>query len=78
MAKILINDGIHPTGYDMLVEAGHEVDTQKIDQQDLPERLPAYDAICVRSATKVRKDLIDLCPNLCRKYYKFRREIYDG
>ncbi|MCL4120707.1 UNVERIFIED_CONTAM: hypothetical protein GTU68_062360 [Idotea baltica] len=26
--------------------------------------LPSYDAICVRSATKVRTDLIDACPNL--------------
>ena len=28
------------------------------------EQLPAFDAIAVRSATKVRADLIDACPNL--------------
>jgi len=64
MAKILINDGIHPTGAKMLQDAGHEISLDKIEQGDLPSMLPAYDAICVRSATKVRTDLIDQCPNL--------------
>lgn len=64
MAKILINDGIHPTGLKMLQDAGHDVSTTKIDQENLPAELPAFNAICVRSATKVREDLIKLCPNL--------------
>lgn len=64
MAKILINDGIHPTGKKMLEEAGHSVDMNKIPQDELAAKLPAYDAICVRSATKVRQDLINGCPNL--------------
>lgn len=64
MAKILINDGIHPDGKLLLEDAGHEVHTEKIEQADLAEKLPAYDVICVRSATKVRTDLIDKCPNL--------------
>jgi len=64
MAKILINDGIHPTGARLLEEAGHTVDLNNIPQADLMAKLPAYDAICVRSATKVRADLIDGCPNL--------------
>ena len=64
MAKILINDGIHPTGAMMLKEAGHEINQNKIEQADLMAELPSYDAICVRSATKVRTDLIDVCPNL--------------
>ena len=64
MPKILINDGIHPSGLKKLEEAGFEVDNIKIAQDDLIEKLPAYDAICVRSATKVRQDLIDKCPNL--------------
>lgn len=64
MAKILINDGIHPDGQKLLENAGHEVDTTKIPQDELAAKLPAYDAICVRSATKVRKALIDQCPNL--------------
>ncbi len=64
MAKILINDGIHPSGLAKLEAAGHEIDNIKIPQAELSEKLSAYDAICVRSATKVRTDLIDACPNL--------------
>lgn len=64
MAKILINDGIHPSGLAKLQAAGHEVDNTKIPQDELMEKLPQYAAICVRSATKVRQDLIDNCPNL--------------
>jgi D-3-phosphoglycerate dehydrogenase / 2-oxoglutarate reductase len=62
--RILANDGIEAIGKQLLEEAGHIVDTNKIEQSDLATRLQEYDAICVRSATKVRKDLIDLCPNL--------------
>jgi D-3-phosphoglycerate dehydrogenase len=62
--RILVNDGIEPIGKKMLEEAGFEVDMNKIDQADLIHKLNAYDAICVRSATKVRKELIDACPNL--------------
>lgn len=64
MARILINDGMHPSGIQKLRDAGHTVDTENIPQADLMEKLPAYDAICVRSATKVRAELIDNCPNL--------------
>ncbi len=64
MAKILINDGIHPTGEKMLKDAGHEVSTQNVPMDQLAEKLPAYDAICVRSATKVRQAVIEVCPNL--------------
>lgn len=64
MKKILANDGIHPDGLLLLEEAGYQVDTEKVAQADLPNVLPNYDAICVRSATKVRQELIDACPNL--------------
>ena len=64
MKKILINDGIHPDGQKALEAAGYEVVTDKIPQDQLAQSLPAFDAIAVRSATKVRKELIDGCPNL--------------
>ena len=64
MAKILVNDGMHKAGIDMLLNAGHDVHTNNIPQAELMEKLVDYDAICVRSATKVRADLIDKCPNL--------------
>lgn len=64
MIKILANDGIHPDGKTLLEEAGYQVDTDKIPQDQLAEKLPEYDVVIVRSATKIRKDLIDQCPNL--------------
>ncbi len=64
MIKILVNDGIEANGKLLLEEAGYEVDTNKIQQEELPNSLPSYDVIIVRSATQVRKDLIDACPNL--------------
>ncbi len=64
MVKILANDGIDAVGKQLLEAAGFTVDTQNIPQDQLPEALKNYDAITVRSATKVRKDLIDACPNL--------------
>ncbi|MCU0442823.1 MAG: D-2-hydroxyacid dehydrogenase [Bacteroidia bacterium] len=64
MTKILANDGIDANGKKILEAAGFTVDTNKIPQEELPEKLKGYDGILVRSATKVRKDLIDVCPNL--------------
>ena len=64
MIKILANDGIDATGKKMLEAAGFLVDTNKIAQEDLKDKLQSYDAIIIRSATKVRKELIDACPNL--------------
>ena len=63
-ARILANDGIDSAGKKILTEAGIEVDTTKIPQDQLPELLKNYDGILVRSATTVRKELIDACPNL--------------
>lgn len=64
MIRVLINDGIESIGKEILEKAGIEADVRYIDQNDLPKYLNDYDAICVRSATKVRKELIDACPNL--------------
>lgn len=62
--KILANDGIDPIGKKILEDAGFEVDTVHIPQDELASRLNDYDAITVRSATKVRQALIDACPNI--------------
>ena len=64
MFRILANDGIDPIGKELLEKAGFQVDTTHIPQADLAEGLKQYDAITVRSATKVRKELIDACPNI--------------
>src|ERR1700748_2105731 len=64
MIKILANDGIDPAGKQLLEEAGFIIDTNNIPQDELHVKLQNYDGITVRSATKVRKALIDACPNL--------------
>lgn len=64
MAKILANDGIDPIGKKLLEDAGFTVDTETVAQDKLAEALQNYDGITVRSATKVRKELIDACRNL--------------
>lgn len=64
--KILANDGIDASGKSILEKAGFIVVTDKVPQNQLKEVLNAdnYVAITVRSATQVRKELIDECPNL--------------
>lgn len=64
--KLLANDGIDETGKRMLEAAGFVVITQKVAQENLIEAInqEGYEALTVRSATKVRKELIDACPGL--------------
>lgn len=64
MVKILANDGIHEDGKKLLEKHGFFVETTKVPQEGLVEALPDYDVVLVRSATKIRKELIDACPNL--------------
>jgi D-3-phosphoglycerate dehydrogenase / 2-oxoglutarate reductase len=66
MKKILANDGIDAQGKLMLEQAGFSVVTDKVAQENLAKAINEnhYDAITVRSATKVRKDVIDACPAL--------------
>ena len=64
MIKILANDGIDPVGKALLEKAGFVVDNNPISQENLAEALQGYDAITVRSTTKIRKELIDACPNI--------------
>jgi D-3-phosphoglycerate dehydrogenase / 2-oxoglutarate reductase len=64
--KILANDGIDAVGQKMLEQAGFTVVTEKVAQENLGKEIndKGYVALTVRSATKVRKDVIDACPNL--------------
>jgi len=58
--KILANDGMESAAISALQQAGHEVTTAKIQQEELPNRINEFDVLTVRSATKVRKPLIDV------------------
>ena len=64
--KVLANDGISPSGVQALEAAGFEVLTTKVAQEQLKNYINAQgvSALLVRSATQVRKDLIDACPSL--------------
>ncbi|MEN9742422.1 MAG: hypothetical protein RLZZ65_227 [Bacteroidota bacterium] len=64
--KILANDGISDLGKRLLEEAGHIVSTDKVAQEELANAVNTqnFDAVLVRSATTVRKEVIDACPNL--------------
>lgn len=64
--KILANDGISKSGVNALTTAGFEVSTTTVAQEQLINYINENDVVVllVRSATKVRKDLIDACPSL--------------
>ncbi|MEQ8909045.1 MAG: D-2-hydroxyacid dehydrogenase [Vicingaceae bacterium] len=64
--KVLANDGIAPSGKEALEKAGFEVVTEKVEQENLEAAINEnkYEVLLVRSATKVRKDLIDACSSL--------------
>lgn len=64
--KILANDGISASGKNKLEANGFQVDTETIEQDNLIDGINAkqYDAILVRSATKVRKEHMDACPSI--------------
>jgi D-3-phosphoglycerate dehydrogenase len=64
--KILANDGIDPQGKALLEKAGFTVVTEKVTQEALVDALNTqkYVGLTVRSATKVRKDVIDACKDL--------------
>ena len=64
--KILANDGISSVGKQQLENAGFTVITDKVDQENLASAVneQGIEMILVRSATTVRKEVIDQCPNL--------------
>jgi len=57
--KVLITDGISPEGAKILKDAEFEVTQQKLTPEELLARIGDYDAIIVRSATKVTKEVIE-------------------
>lgn len=63
---ILANDGIDAVGKSLLEKAGFTVITEKVAQENLANEIndKGYVALTVRSATKVRKEVIDACPGL--------------
>lgn len=62
--KVLVSDGIEKIGSDMLKAAGFDVVEQKMTPEELLANIEQFDAIMVRSATKVTKEVIEKGVNL--------------
>lgn len=64
--KVLANDGISKSGIKTLEKAGFEVITTKVAQEQVANYINTHDikVVLVRSATKVKQDIIDACPGL--------------
>ncbi len=64
--NILANDGLSNSGINALKDAGFNVITDKVEQANLIEYINSnsIEVILVRSATQVRKDIIDQCSSL--------------
>ncbi len=64
--KVLANDGVSQSGIDALENAGFEVLTTTVAQEQLVNFINENEitGLLVRSATKVRTDIIDNCPSL--------------
>ena len=64
--KVLANDGISKSGINKLEEYGFNVDLTTVAQEQLVDYINtnSITSLLVRSATQVRKDIIDNCPSL--------------
>jgi len=63
--KILVCDPISENAVQELKTLGHSVDVKTgMSPDELKSTVPDYECMIVRSATKVRKEIIDAAPNL--------------
>jgi D-3-phosphoglycerate dehydrogenase len=63
--KVLISDNLAPIGEKILREAGIEVDINTgLPPEELKAIIPDYDGLVIRSATKVREDIIEAATKL--------------
>lgn len=64
--KILANDGISPLGEKILKEAGYDVETNTVPQEELVDYINTnnVEVLLVRSATTVRQPMLDACSGL--------------
>ncbi|WP_415349999.1 D-2-hydroxyacid dehydrogenase [Clostridium perfringens] len=59
MLRILLNDGLDKKAISNFELLGFDVDTNHYDIEDLKEKIKEVDCIVIRSATKIRRELID-------------------
>lgn len=62
MAKVLICDAVADSALEAIRDGGHEVTVKTgMDENGLLETVPGFDAMVVRSATKVRVPVLEHC-----------------
>lgn len=59
MKRILVTDGMAASGVTKLKNLGFEVVEQFYEPEELEEQIKSFDAVVIRSATKIRKPIID-------------------
>lgn len=59
MKKILITDGMDINAVNNLMEMGYDVEQRFYGEEELKEKIKDIDVIVVRSATKIRENIID-------------------
>lgn len=57
--KVLLNDGLNKEGIKIFNEAGFATDTKKRDAETLVRQIGEFDALIVRSATRVTREVIE-------------------
>ncbi len=57
--KVLLNDGLEKEGLQLFQQAGLETDTKKRDPNALVAEIAEFDALVVRSATKVTREVLE-------------------
>jgi D-3-phosphoglycerate dehydrogenase len=62
--KIYVSDGLSEDGLALLREAGDVTNNPKVTPEELAAVLPEFDALIVRSRTKVKGALLEACSNL--------------
>jgi D-3-phosphoglycerate dehydrogenase len=61
--KVLLNDGLEKDGIQLFEEAGIRTDTQKRDLNGLIRDIVQFDALVVRSSTKVTREVLEAGAN---------------
>ncbi|CAK7025278.1 MAG: Hydroxypyruvate reductase [Peptostreptococcus russellii] len=59
MKKILITDGMDKNAIEILLNQGFDVEEKFYPEEELKEKIKEVDVIIVRSATKIRQNIID-------------------
>ena len=59
MVRVLASDGMDKSAMKVLEDAGYEVVQQFYEVEELKEKVKEFDVLVVRSATKVRENVID-------------------